>query len=295
MKRVLSRNILVSLSMSVLVIAFLTRTSLSQSPQRADVSPLASGHAVAGQGVTLLPDGRWLFTGGTNSTGPQATVTLWQPQTHEITHSSSLRVPRAWHSATVLPDGTVLVFGGLGLDGQVVTESEVFFPATNTVVPFATIGLTPRTHHSATLLTDGSVLLAGGVDHTDAVLNTAELWDFHNPHSPIRIPQLLTTARRDHTAVLLPTGNVLLWGGKDATGTGLKDGESYNPVQRSFTPFAVPDLGLRTPDCFPLLLDAALRHLLPLFRNSVLSPHPSVLPLPLPSRLMARVTCRWTV
>jgi len=131
------------------------RTTQSAGPQRA-LHP--------GQTATLLPDGRWLFVGGEDATGPLATATVWDPARETVTPiAPSPQRARAWHSATVLPDGSVLLFGGRGVDGDVVTEAEVFTPTTQTFTVIAALGLTPRAHHSATLLTDGRVLVVGGV------------------------------------------------------------------------------------------------------------------------------------
>lgn len=222
------------------------RASQSAGPQRA-LHP--------GQTATLLPDGRWLFVGGEDDTGPLAKAIVWDPTQETVTPlDPAPRHARAWHSATVLPDGTVLLFGGRGVDGEVVAEAEVFSPTTRTFTALSTYGLTPRAHHSATLLTDGQVLVAGGVSAQGDVLPTAERWDFRDPRSAIPNPQSLLVARRDHTAVLLAEGTVVLWGGSDASGQPLRNEELYDPIQQSFTGFplsqspAVLNSELRTPN-----------------------------------------------
>jgi hypothetical protein len=164
----------------------------------------------AGQSVTLLSDGRWLFVGGEGVTGPEATATLWDPQTETILSLAQPLYARAWHSATVLPNGNVLLFGGIGAEGQLVEQAEVFTPETHTFTTLTSTGLTARAFHTATLLTDGQVLIAGGISATGETLATAELWSPENPQSAIGNPQSLTTARRNHTAVLLSDGTVLL-------------------------------------------------------------------------------------
>ncbi len=69
---------------------------------------------------------------------------------------------RVYHSATVLPDGTVLILGGIGADGRIVSQAESFDPQTHafSVVSSAPV---PRAFHTATLLTDGRLLITGGV------------------------------------------------------------------------------------------------------------------------------------
>lgn len=198
---------------------------------------LTQVYTAPGQSLTQLADGRWLVLGGTRPTGPQLLAALWDPQTQQ----STLLVPtraRAWHSATVLPTGQVLVFGGVGANGEVMAEAELFAPDTQTFTPLAT-PLTPRAHHSATLLTKGQVLIAGGVSSHGETLDTADLWDFRTPSSTVRSPHSLVRARRNHTAVLLPSGEVLVWEGEDHKGTPLSGGEWYDPATHTWTALAM--------------------------------------------------------
>ena len=69
--------------------------------------------------ATLLPDGKVLVTGGSNSVafndaaGAIFAAELWDPATGQWTRMSSARVPRIYHSSAVLlPDARVLVAGG---------------------------------------------------------------------------------------------------------------------------------------------------------------------------------------
>ena len=68
--------------------------------------------------VTALADGRALIVGGCSET--QSCVAfadvaeVWEPDTETFVTAGSLSVTRADHSATLLPDGRVLVVGGFG-------------------------------------------------------------------------------------------------------------------------------------------------------------------------------------
>lgn len=72
--------------------------------------------------ATLLPDGTVLVTGGTSQQdNPQGNALqgavyaaeLWDPNTGQFTETSSMKVPRLYHStAILLPDARVLVAGG---------------------------------------------------------------------------------------------------------------------------------------------------------------------------------------
>jgi hypothetical protein len=69
-------------------------------------------------------------------------------------------VAHAQHTATLLPDGKVLIAGGGGKSSFAGFVAELFDPATGT---FSLTGsmLLPRTSHAATLLPNGEVLVTG--------------------------------------------------------------------------------------------------------------------------------------
>src|SRR6266508_3781210 len=187
-----------------------------------------------GQTATKLADGKLLLIGGESAGGGLNTASIWNPSTNTTTTlSATLNSGRAWHTATVLPDGFVLILGGLGNNEQVVSTAELFDPATQTFTNLPSTGVTPRAHHSATLLSDGHVLIAGGVDANGQALQTAELWDALEPSSAsISAP---TSTRRDHSATLLPDGRVLLWGGSDGAGSPLDNGDIFDATAQRFT------------------------------------------------------------
>jgi hypothetical protein len=80
---------------------------------------------------------------------------------------ASMNFPRQHHSATLLPDGKVLVTGGTTASGNsnpagAVQAAEMWDPAANTWSVMAS-GAAPRMHHSvALLLPDARVLVGGG-------------------------------------------------------------------------------------------------------------------------------------
>src|SRR5262249_45288173 len=78
--------------------------------------------------------------------------------TGAFTPIGNMMAPRGGHTATLLPNGKVLIIGGRS-DGS--GRAELFDPVSRS---FSTTGemITPRRNHTATLLADGRVLIAGG-------------------------------------------------------------------------------------------------------------------------------------
>ena len=73
----------------------------------------------------------------------------------------TLNVARSGHTATVLADGRVLVFGG-DPAGATEATAEIVDVSGSTSTPVSLTGVAPRTGHTATRLANGSVLIAGG-------------------------------------------------------------------------------------------------------------------------------------
>ena len=85
-----------------------------------------------------------------------------------------MNTPRWVHTATLLPNGQVLVAGGR--DGDTFfTSAELYDSATGMWTATGSMA-TPRFVHTATLLPDGQVLVAGGDNFTDGRLASAELY-----------------------------------------------------------------------------------------------------------------------
>ncbi|SNS71712.1 Galactose oxidase, central domain [Asanoa hainanensis] len=120
-----------------------------------------------------------------------------------------MRVARAAHTATPLPDGRVLIAGGCATDGcgETQSTSELYVDGRFVAGPALAEA---RFNHTATALPDGRVLVAGGFPgETSAPSGTAEIFT-----GTTFVPAGTMTARRaNHTATRLPDGRVLLVGG----------------------------------------------------------------------------------
>lgn len=151
-----------------------------------------------------------------------------------VTSTGSMRLARAAHTATLLPNGKVLITGGMGHDRVSFASAELFDPATGTFTETGNM-TTKRVGHKAILLLSGKVLIIGGSNHDDGSLVSAELYD------PVTGKFTATGSKKEKGGgllVLLPNGKVLVAGGYNelydpATGTFSLTGETN--LQQSST------------------------------------------------------------
>ena len=125
---------------------------------------------------------------------------------------------RVYHSATLLPDGRVLVTGGMDEAFTPLRTSEVFDPETNQWTEAGEM-TESRTEHSAALLEDGRVIVTGGLNEKLKIIGTTEIFD---PETG-RWSEFegMRTVRRGHFTLPLPDGRVAVVGGVGQTLGGL--------------------------------------------------------------------------
>src|SRR5579864_9462136 len=80
--------------------------------------------------------------------------------TQTFVPTGSLNIAREYDTATLLPNGMVLIVGGYGSTGYL-ASAELFNSATGTFSMTGSLN-TARENHTATLLQNGLVLIAGG-------------------------------------------------------------------------------------------------------------------------------------
>ncbi len=225
-------------------------------PKTGTFSPTGSmGEARQFHTATLLRDGKVLITGGfdvnrpaapmafhpgaerqtirgamTKERGSMASAELYDPKTGTFTPTGSMTEARDGHTAALLPDGRVLVFGNAPGDGDPTdTSAEVYDPKTGT---FTVTGSTvvARASAHATPLADGLILITDG--STDGV--KAEIY---NPKTgKFSVTGELKVARSSFSATLLFDGRVLIAGGDGVkAGNATSSAELYDPKTGAFT------------------------------------------------------------
>ncbi len=137
---------------------------------------------------------------------------------------------RAGHTATLLPNGQVLVAGGFARDKKSVASTEIFDSLTSSFSTADKMSIA-RAGHTATLLPNGKVLIAGGFNGD--YLDSAEIYD--SKTGKFTPTGKMTMPRSEHIAVLLNNGKVLLAGGVGTGWTFLAESEIFDPLSNSFT------------------------------------------------------------
>ncbi|WP_245589404.1 Kelch repeat-containing protein [Amycolatopsis balhimycina] len=222
-----------------------------------------------GHTLTVLNDGRVLAAGGAHghpSSRPwaQASAEIYDPATGTWTATGSLHQSRLVHSATLLPDGRVLVAGGSTdqpphFADVETTTAEIYDPATGTWAQAAPM-IHARASFPAVRTPDGHVMAIGGSIDTGsdvAGITFCETYDptagTWTPADPIGTPAQGSNsglARVHAQAVTLDDGSILLTGGHQGgpllwtfSPFSLSEAERFDPATKRWAPVTPMGIG----------------------------------------------------
>jgi hypothetical protein len=202
---------------------------------------LSMGRAAAT--ATLLPNGKVLIAGGQMSTSTMqtalASTELYDPATNRfaLSGTAAMNTGRFFATATLLPNGKVLIAGGTTATGASLASTELYDPASNSFATSGTANMNQaRQSATATLLPNGKVLIAGGLGSLAS--NSTDLYDPATNSFAATTPTL-TNFRFSPAAALLPNGRVLIAGGADLGDMPLSSTDIYNPTTNTITAGAI--------------------------------------------------------
>jgi hypothetical protein len=132
----------------------------------------------AGYSVTSLPGGKVLVIGGAAASGSAEvgrSVDIYDPATNKWTAAAPMTYARHGHTATLRPDGKVLVIGGND-DPLASKIPELYDPATNTWQPLMETSASGHRYHSTLPLPDGRLLVLGGNTIAETYTPATRTW-----------------------------------------------------------------------------------------------------------------------
>jgi N-acetylneuraminic acid mutarotase len=171
-----------------------------------------------GHSMTLLPDGRVLVAGGNTRAAPEEatrTAEIYDPATGAWSPTGNMNIARAFHAATLLADGRVLVAGGITRPHSDLTATaELYDSLTGRWTETGSLAVARGGHgFSASRLASGKVLIEGAAAPTATAEQraSAELYD---PLSGSwSFTGSMSVGRGAQAAVSLADGRVLVTGG----------------------------------------------------------------------------------
>jgi N-acetylneuraminic acid mutarotase len=173
---------------------------------------------ISGTPSTLQAERTYTITGNNPAGSTTTTVTIAIVKSRTFYPGMGMNHARYGHTATLLPDGNVLVVGGHDMSNAALKTAELYNPSTGIWRLIESMS-TPRSNHTATFLElNGKVLIAGG-----DVAQTTELYD---PGTETwTLTENTNRVRYRHASTTLPDGTVLIAGG----GASFNSVELYDP------------------------------------------------------------------
>ncbi|MEM9201052.1 MAG: kelch repeat-containing protein [Actinomycetota bacterium] len=225
-------------------------------------SPRARGKMAA------LPDGGAIITGGASvlaiETDPTATLAsalatteVFDPATQTWSAGPDMASGRVTHAVAALPDGDILITGGLTSASGIPmmsASSEIYDAETNSITPAADLPIGGRGELAATSMPDGRILVTGGggiggANDADSggspfAINAATDAAVFDPATmDWTVTEPMSTARGGHLGFALSDGTIAVVAGDSGSMlelTPTSTVEVYDPVADQWSP--LPDL-----------------------------------------------------
>jgi N-acetylneuraminic acid mutarotase len=186
--------------------------------------------------ATLLADGRVLVASGMGGTFASPALLngsdIYDPATGSWTPTGRIATARVFHTATLLPNGKVLVTGGSNFTSVIYDSAETYDPA---IGQWRAAGnmTTARNSHTATLLLTGKILVVAGFNNepVNSAQKSVELYDPANRSWTSTAD--LNVVRGNHAATLLTDGRVLVTGGNGGGSPALTSVEIFDSSSSS--------------------------------------------------------------
>jgi hypothetical protein len=181
--------------------------------------------------VLTASNGTVYLLGGETPGGMVATVERYNPATGSFAAAGTMAMPRARMGSVVLANGRFLLLGGVTTASILVKTAEVFDPATHLPVTVGNMSFV-RSSPSAVRLLDGRVLVTGGLTAVASSVRVAAEAELFNPATNAFSPIApMAETRIGHTAMLLPSGKVLVAGGYTDFGACIDRSEVFDPQE----------------------------------------------------------------
>jgi Galactose oxidase, central domain/Kelch motif len=200
--------------------------------------------------ATLLPDNKVLVAYGSNSSSYTiatgyvglSSIEVYDPGTGTFTEIVGEDGAGIFgHTATLLPNGKVLLAGGFvnsvwDYGGSTSSNGASLYDSATGEFSGTGNLTTARGGHTATLLMNGKVLLAGGADQDPGGTGSASA-ELYDPSTGVFTQTgSMAAARFRHTATLLQNGKVLITGGTSLDSSNpTATAEVYDPATGTFT------------------------------------------------------------
>jgi hypothetical protein len=185
--------------------------------------------------VVLLESGLVLITGGCDGEKVVNCCELFDSETNRCRPcKAKMKIERCRHTASLLPNGNVLICGGFDDRHHNLQTTEIYNPVTKSFSDGPLMCIS-RSSHTATTLLDGKILVAGGTNLMSMPFSQTLSTELYDPVTNSFSPAAnMIYYRSSHFASIMPDGNVFIGGGVSRLlGMGT---EIYDTARNTFVP-----------------------------------------------------------